>query len=224
MPLRVRAVGGAVLGRMAADDGRHTARALLLRCGVSSVGSGVAASWTDLWRDFLEHARGVYACEGARARASDGDYAGGRDNVREFPEQQMGERSWECLQQQTSYPGVEAIVKVNGKDVKKRLPSLSPATARDARMTSTWQVSEATVQKIVNAAEAAAQRQEGEAAAQAGSAEDAEEARREARRRTEARRLPPGRPHEFTHWGEDTVVRKQQGIFMAAAARQGSRV
>ena len=93
---------------------------------------------------------------------------GGMDNVREFPEQQTGVRSWECLQQQTSYPGVEAIVKVNGKDVKKRLPSLSPATARDARMTSTWQVSEATVQKIVNAAEAAAQRQEREAAAGPG--------------------------------------------------------
>ena len=47
--LRVRAVGGAVLGRVAADDGCHTARTLLLRCGVSSGGSGVAASWTETY-------------------------------------------------------------------------------------------------------------------------------------------------------------------------------
>ena len=31
----------------------------------------------------------------------------------------------------------------------------------------------------------------------------------EARRRLEARRLPLGRPHEFTHWGDDKDVRRR---------------
>ena len=42
----------------------------------------------------------------------------------------------------------------------------------------------------------------------------------EARSRLEARRLPLGRPHEFTHWGDDKEVKESQGVFQAAIGRE----
>ena len=44
----------------------------------------------------------------------------------------------------------------------------------------------------------------------------------EARSRLEARRLPLGRPHEFTHWGDDKDVKEGQGVFKAAVGRESA--
>ena len=86
---------------------------------------------------------------------------GGGENVREAPEQQSGGRTRRCDERQTSYPGSEVQVTIDGKVLTKRVPSLAPASVRDQAIRQDLKVnSEDLTQKIVWLAEKAAKEAE----------------------------------------------------------------
>jgi len=148
---------------------------------------------------------------------------GGAENVREAPEQQSGGRSRKCDERQTSYPGSEVQVTIDGKVLTKRVPSLAPASVRDQAIRQDLKVnSEELTQKIVWLAEKAAKEAEDRVVEEdeTGDTDVIMELMEEARNRLEARRLPLGRPHEFTRWGDDMEVKEKQGVFQAAVGRE----